>query len=171
MRPRVILALVAIATLIGLLVYGTAVKGGSSLALGEPAPDRTFSQVQSGGEKTLADYRGHWVLLNFWASWCEPCRSEAPELESFSKAHQGRVQVVGVNLDDSLDNARAFVDRYQLTYPQLRQPDGSDLRSAYGMTGFPESFLVDPAGKIALIRRGPVDQRTLDSVLGVVGGR
>jgi hypothetical protein len=69
--------------------------------------------------------------------------------------------VLGINLDDSTGDAADFVSRYGLTYPQLRDGDGSDRRDAYGMTGFPESFLVDPAGKLALIRRGAVDQSYL----------
>jgi cytochrome c biogenesis protein CcmG/thiol:disulfide interchange protein DsbE len=159
---RTIAALAAVAAAVALLAYGLASKGTAALSVGEPAPDKELEALDGSESATLADYRGRWVLLNFWASWCEPCRDEAPALERFHR--EGRdagVAVVGVNLDDARDDARAFVEEFGLTYPQLRDGDGRERRDAYGMTGFPESFLVDPDGRIALIRRGPVDERFL----------
>jgi cytochrome c biogenesis protein CcmG/thiol:disulfide interchange protein DsbE len=158
---------------IGLLAYGLISKGGSTIAVGDPAPDKQLSQLGGTGTGDIADYRGRWVLVNFWASWCAPCRSEAPALESFQKEHaQQGFTVLGINLDDNTDDATAFVRRYGLTYPQLRDGDGSDRRDAYGMTGFPESFLVDPAGKLALIRRGAVDESYLtDQVAPLIQSR
>jgi cytochrome c biogenesis protein CcmG/thiol:disulfide interchange protein DsbE len=158
---------------IGLLAYGLISKGGSAIAVGDPAPDKQLSQLGGTGTGDIADYRGRWVLVNFWASWCAPCRSEAPALESFQKEHaQQGFTVLGINLDDNTDDATAFVRRYGLTYPQLRDGDGSDRRDAYGMTGFPESFLVDPAGKLALIRRGAVDESYLtDQVAPLIQSR
>ena len=113
------------------------------------------------------------MLVNFWASWCEPCRNEAPALEDFHRAHPNRFTVLGINLDDNTDDASAFVEEYGLTYPQLRDGDGRERRDAYGMTGFPESFLVDPEGRIALIRRGPVDETYLAEYVDTTapGGR
>jgi cytochrome c biogenesis protein CcmG, thiol:disulfide interchange protein DsbE len=158
---------------IGLLAYGLISKGGSTIAVGDPAPDKQLSQLGGTGSGDIADYRGRWVLVNFWASWCAPCRSEAPALESFQKEHaQQGFTVLGINLDDNTGDATAFVRRYGLTYPQLRDGDGSDRRDAYGMTGFPESFLVDPAGKLALIRRGAVDESYLtDQVAPLIQSR
>jgi cytochrome c biogenesis protein CcmG/thiol:disulfide interchange protein DsbE len=158
---------------IGLLAYGLISKGGSTIAVGDPAPDKQLSQLGGTGTGDIADYRGRWVLVNFWASWCAPCRSEAPALESFQKEHaQQGFTVLGINLDDNTGDATDFVRRYGLTYPQLRDGDGSDRRDAYGMTGFPESFLVDPAGKLALIRRGAVDESYLtDQVAPLIQSR
>jgi len=80
--------------------------------------------------------------------------------------------VLGINLDDTTDDASEFLRRYGLTYPQLRDGDGADRRDAYGMTGFPESFLVDPEGELALIRRGPVDEQYLaDQIAPLIGTR
>ena len=153
---------VAVLAVIGLLGYGLLSKGGDSIAVGDPAPDKELSVLGGNGTGEIADYRGKWVLVNFWASWCEPCRSEAPALEAFQQQHaRDGFTVLGIDLDDNTDDASAFVRRYGLSYPQLRDGDGSDRRDAYGMTGFPESFLVDPSGKLALIRRGPVDQKFL----------
>jgi cytochrome c biogenesis protein CcmG/thiol:disulfide interchange protein DsbE len=167
------LVVIAVLAVIGLLGYGLLSKGGSTIAVGDPAPDKQLSRLDGNGTGDIADYRGRWVLVNFWASWCAPCRSEAPALESFQKEHapQG-FTVLGINLDDNTGDATEFVRRYGLTYPQLRDGDGSERRDAYGMTGFPESFLVDPAGKLALIRRGAVDETYLtDQVAPLIQSR
>jgi hypothetical protein len=76
--------------------------------------------------------------------------------------------VLGINLDDATDDALDFTHRYGLTYPQLREGDGRDRRDAWGMTGFPENFLVDPQGRVALIRRGPVNEDYLDQAVAPV---
>jgi cytochrome c biogenesis protein CcmG/thiol:disulfide interchange protein DsbE len=170
---KTFVAVIAVLAAIGLLAYGLLSKGGSTVAVGDPAPDKQLSQLGGGGSGEIADYRGRWVLVNFWASWCEPCKAEAPALESFQKEHapQG-FTVLGINLDDNTGDATDFVRRYGLTYPQLRDGDGSERRDAYGMTGFPESFLVDPSGKLALIRRGAVDESYLtDQVAPLIQSR
>jgi cytochrome c biogenesis protein CcmG/thiol:disulfide interchange protein DsbE len=162
MSARTFVVVIGVIGVIGLLGYGLLSKGGDSIAVGDPAPDKELSELGGDGSGEIADYRGRWVLVNFWASWCAPCRSEAPALETFQRQHSPEgFTVLGINLDDTRDDAIAFVRRYGLTYPQLRDGDGSDRRDAYGMTGFPESFLVDPAGKLAVIRRGPVDETYL----------
>ncbi len=150
-------ATLSVLALIGLLGFGLLTKGGENLAIGDPAPDKTLPYLDGSGEGRISDYRGRWVLVNFWASWCEPCRTEAPALEEFYRANRGGgFLVLGIDLDDASPDAEAFVEEFGLTYPQLRDGDGRERRDAFGMTGFPESFLVDPEGKIALIRRGPV---------------
>jgi cytochrome c biogenesis protein CcmG/thiol:disulfide interchange protein DsbE len=162
MSARTFVVVIGVLAVIGLLGYGLLSKGGDTIAVGDPAPDMELSELGGDGSGEIADYRGKWVLVNFWASWCTPCRSEAPALETFQRQHSPEgFTVLGINLDDTSDDAIAFVRRYGLTYPQLRDGDGSDRRDAYGMTGLPESFLVDPAGKLAVIRRGPVDERYL----------
>jgi cytochrome c biogenesis protein CcmG/thiol:disulfide interchange protein DsbE len=147
---------------IGLLGFGLLSKGEAKIAVGDAAPDKELQTLDGTGTGSIADYRGKWMLVNFWASWCEPCRSEAPALEAFQRAHAGEgFTVLGIDLDDATDDALAFVEQYGLTYPQLRDGDGEERRDAYGMTGFPESFLVDPEGRLALIHRGPVDEQML----------
>ncbi len=161
---RSFVVFLGVLALIALLGYGVLSEGESGPDLGDPAPDKQLAALEGDGEGSLADYRGRWVLVNFWASWCEPCRSEAPALEAFHrKQSKNAVTVLGINLDDNTDDALSFVSEFGLTYPQLRDGDGRERRDAYGMTGFPESFLVDPEGKLALIRRGPVDAEYLNN--------
>ena len=170
MSAKTFVTIMLVLGVIGLLGFGLLSKGEASIAVGDPAPDKELTNLDGSGENELADYRGSWVLVNFWASWCEPCRDEAPALQSFQQAHRDKgFTVLGINLDDTTDDAREFVREYGLTYPQLRDGDGRERRDAYGMTGFPESFLIDPEGDIALIRRGPVDAEYLgDEVLSVI---
>ncbi|MFL5907197.1 MAG: TlpA family protein disulfide reductase [Solirubrobacterales bacterium] len=162
MSVKSFVVVMAVLAAVGLLGYGLLSKGGSSIAIGDTAPDKELSRLNGPSTGEIADYRGRWVLVNFWASWCAPCKTEAPALESFHRQHAAEgFTVLGINLDDTTQDAREFVSRYGLTYPQLRDGNGSERRDAYGMTGFPESFLVDPQGKLALIRRGPVDRSYL----------
>ncbi len=148
--------------LVGLLTFGLLSKGSSGVALGEPAPDSPLPRLEGGGAESLADYRGRWVLVNFWASWCLPCREEAPALERFQRRHGGpEFTVLGIDSRDLSGDGRAFVRRYGLTYPQLRDGDGAAARD-YGTTGVPENYLVDPAGKVRLLFRGPVSEKYLD---------
>lgn len=162
MSARSFTAFIAVLAIVGLLGFGLASKGGQALAVGEPAPDKELPRLDGAGSGRIADYRGRWVLVNFWASWCDPCRTESPALQRFHEAHRADgLTVLGINLDDATEDARAFVEEFSLTFPQLRDGDGAERREAYGMTGFPESFLIDPAGRIALIRRGPVTEEYL----------
>ena len=163
MGAKQFIVVIAVLAVVGLLGYGLVSKGEASLSAGDTAPDKELSTLEGTGTGRIEDHRGQWVLVNFWASWCGPCKTEAPALEAFQREHGGvDFTVLGINLDDATDDARAFVARYGLTYPQLRDGDGRERRDAYGMTGFPESFLIDPKGKVALIRRGPVDRPYLD---------
>jgi cytochrome c biogenesis protein CcmG/thiol:disulfide interchange protein DsbE len=162
---------IAVAAVIGLLGFGLLSKGETQIAVGEPVPDRELPMLEGGGSGDIADYRGRWVLVNLWASWCGPCRHEAPILERFWKRHRADgVTVLGINVQDNSEDATAFAREYHLTYPQLRSV-GDERSSAFGSTGVPENFLVDPEGRLALIWRGPVDERFLrEEVLPAIGG-
>lgn len=158
MSARSFIVVMAVLAVVGLLVFGLASKGSSRLEVGEAAPTAALPALEGGGSESLADYRGKWVLVNFWASWCLPCRAEAPALEEFQQRHEGpRFTVLGIDTQDLSDDAQAFVEKYGLTYPQLRDGNG-DTADEYGTTGVPETFLVDPAGKVRLAVPGSVDE-------------
>jgi cytochrome c biogenesis protein CcmG, thiol:disulfide interchange protein DsbE len=151
--------------LVGLLVYGLVSKGSSGVTVGDPAPSAALPRLEGGGSSSLVEYKGRWVLVNFWASWCIPCKQEAPALEAFQRSHGGpKFTVLGIDTRDLSGDGRSFVRRYGLGYPQLRDGDGAAAHE-YGTTGVPESYLIDPAGKVRLHAVGPVDEEYLrDSV-------
>jgi thiol-disulfide isomerase/thioredoxin len=142
------------------LGFGLIKKSDEAIAVGDTAPQPSLTELASGSPASLEDYRGRWLLVNFWSSWCEPCRAESPDLQAFADAHPDAA-VVGVNLEDASDDAKGFVSEFQLTYPQLRATDSASAREDYGMIARPENFLIDPSGKVAYIQRGPVDERIL----------
>lgn len=161
MGTRSFLAVLAVLAVIGLLAFGLLNKGATKIAVGEPVPDKVLPALPAPGEGSIADYRGDWVLVNLWASWCGPCREEAPVLERFYRRNRDRdTTVVGINVQDNEGDALAFLNEHPTSFPQLRSV-GNERSSAFGSTGVPENFLVDPRGRVALIRRGPVDDRFL----------
>jgi cytochrome c biogenesis protein CcmG/thiol:disulfide interchange protein DsbE len=164
-----LIAVLAVLAVVGLLAYGLLSKGSSGVALGDVAPKGSMPRLEGGGSGSLADYRGRWVLVNFWASWCVPCKQESPALESFQHRHGGGAfTVLGIDSRDLSGDGRAFVRRFGITYPQLRDGDGAAARQ-YGTTGVPENFLVDPGGKVRLLLRGPVTAEYLrDSVAPLI---
>ena len=172
MSVRAFVATLAVLALVGLLGFGLLSKGEAKIAVGDPVPDRELPLLGGAGSGSIADYRGRWTLVNLWASWCDPCREEAPELERFWRHYRERgVTVLGIDVQDNSGDALAFVREFELTYPQLRSV-GDERSAAFGSTGVPENFLVDPRGRLAVIWRGPVDERFLaERVVPVIEGR
>ena len=165
MSARAFAVFLAALAVIALLGFGLVAKESEGLAVGEPAPAAELPRLDGQGTGSIAEYRGEWVLVNFWASWCSPCRDESPELQRFHERYRDRgLVVLGIDTQDLTDDARAFVRELDLSYPQLRDPDADSPVSEqeFGATGLPESYLVDPGGKLALIRRGPVDAEYLE---------
>ena len=161
MSAKTFVVVIAVLALVGLLGFGLIDKNEEAIAVGDQAPEAELTELGSGEPASLEDYRGEWVLVNFWSSWCDPCRTESPELQRFQDAHRGQVVVVGLNLEDAIEDARAFVEEFGLSYPQLRAADNRKIREDYGMVARPENFLIDPEGRIALIQRGPVNAAIL----------
>ena len=162
MSNRGFLAVLAAIASVGLLGFGLIAKEGDAVEVGQPAPDAPVELLDGSDEASLADFRGKWVLVNFWASWCKPCRDEAPAIERFSREHADEVVVVGIAVKDSSDAATEFAEEFDLTYELWRDGSGERM-DAYGIVALPESYLVDPEGSLALIRRGPVDEEYLEA--------
>lgn len=157
--------MLAVLAIVGLLVYGLVSKGSSGVAVGDPAPSPSLPRLEGDGTGSLAEYKGRWVLVNFWASWCGPCKEEAPTLERFQHQHGGpHFTVLGIDSRDLSGDGRTFVRHTGLSYPQLRDGDGG-VAHEYGTTGVPENFLVDPAGKVRLLVHGPVTEGYLQDAV------
>jgi cytochrome c biogenesis protein CcmG/thiol:disulfide interchange protein DsbE len=169
---RSFLVFLAVLALLGLLGFGLLSKGNSKVAIGDPVPDEVLPTLSSPGHGSIAEHRGEWALVNLWASWCIPCRQEAPALERFYQRNRRHgVTVIGINVEDNRDDAVAFLREHPTTYPQLRSI-GDERSAAFGSTGVPENFLVDPKGRLALIQPGPVDETVLRQRFEpVIGGR
>ena len=152
--------------LVALLAYGLASNEpdrGVEEALGrgetEPAPDLELPKLDGGGTGSLADYRGKVVVLNFWASWCEPCKAESPLLERWHRRMVAKGgTVLGVDMLDITEDAQDFIDEYDLSYPMLKDKDGHGIET-FGVVQYPETFVIDRAGRITAVRRGPVDEQ------------
>lgn len=172
MSARSFLAFLAVLAVVGLLAFGLLSKGSAKIAVGEPVPDRALPALPGPGLGSIGEYRGEWVLVNLWASWCVPCREEAPVLQRFYLAERGEdTTVLGINVQDNRDDALSFLRGHPTGYPQLRSV-GDERSAAFGSTGVPENFLVDPRGRLALIWRGPVDKQFLDErVVPLIEGK
>ena len=165
MSARTFAVSIGVLAVIGLLGYGLLTKGEEALAIGEPIPDTELATLDGEGTGSVSDYRGEWVLVNVWASWCDPCREESPALQRFYEEHRDQnFTVLGIDSRDVSSEGLAFVEEFGLTYPQLHDSEG-DIPDDYGMTGFPESFLIDPEGNVALARSGPVTGAYLEEAI------
>ena len=121
-------------------------------------------QVLTPPAVTLASLRGKPALINFWASWCQPCQEEAPRLQRFAAGLGGRGHLVGVDYSDALSDARAFIRRYRWTFPVLRDGSGT-TGAAYDIPGLPTTAVLDAQGRIVKTLIGPQTQKTLEAAL------
>jgi cytochrome c biogenesis protein CcmG/thiol:disulfide interchange protein DsbE len=128
---------------------------------GQPAPDFRLPLLQA-GEAALTEYRGRPVIINFWASWCPPCREEAAYLEATWRKYEGRgVVFIGVDWVDTEKEALAYIDEFDITY--LNGPDiGTRIAQAYNIQGVPETFFVAKNGELRGVHIGPLQSPQLD---------
>jgi cytochrome c biogenesis protein CcmG, thiol:disulfide interchange protein DsbE len=162
MSARTFAVFLGALALVALLGYGLASKGEGTLAVGDPIPTTELPLLGGEGSGSLADQRGRWALVNVWASWCVPCREEAPALQRFYERHGGKgFEIVGIDTQETTEDGLEFVDEFGLTYPQLHDGPG-EFAEELKTTGVPENFLVDPDGNVAVLQPGPVTEAFLE---------
>ncbi|MET3575635.1 redoxin domain-containing protein [Bhargavaea ullalensis] len=143
---------------------------------GEQAPDFTLKALD-GGEMSLSDFRGKKVILNFWASWCGPCRAEMPHMENFYKkeAEELGVEVLAVNLSAAergdeqkvMENITNFVGEFGMTFPVLLDSDGKQ-GDVYKAISIPTSYIIDSGGIVRQMVRGPMDEAMMRDLVNSV---
>jgi cytochrome c biogenesis protein CcmG, thiol:disulfide interchange protein DsbE len=115
-------------------------------------------------ELSLRELRGYPVVLNFWASWCVPCREEAPRFAASARAHAGDVAFVGVNVQDFRSSALRFLTRFEVPYVSVHAGGGkSGIYTDYGLTGLPETYWLDARGRIVAHFAGGVSREQLEA--------
>jgi cytochrome c biogenesis protein CcmG, thiol:disulfide interchange protein DsbE len=164
--PRVAALLLPAILFIGLLGAATLRKV-ENLGPGSQAPEFTAPLLGGTGSVALSDLRGKPVLMNFWASWCVPCKDEAPLLRQAFAAYGSKVHFLGVDERDALTSALAFERDNGIKYPSVRD-EGFRIYNDYGLTGQPESFFIDQNGVIVQHVPGPLSKRELFDLLDVL---
>ncbi len=141
---------------------------------GIAAPDFALSVIHGGEAESrirLSDLRGKTVILDFWASWCGPCRAQAPIIDTVARRHEaaGDVVVVGVSTSDERSAAIQFAQSQNLSYPMVFD-DKNQVAAAYSVTGLPTLVIVDKGGKIVAVRRSVVREKELEELVGQAKG-
>src|SRR3970040_1941280 len=164
---KAVLILATIGGVVTPLAYGftTDPRAIPSILTGKPAPDFSLT-LFDGRTVRLSDFRGKVVFLNFWASWCPPCRAEARMLEAAWQKHREQgVVFVGVNIQDEEEPARAFLQEFGITYPNGRDA-GARIAIECGVWGLPETFFIDREGRITYKHVGALGWQTIATKLG-----
>ena len=154
---------IALATLL------TAAGPVSAQTLGSPAPDFTLKTL-AGGTASLSDYTGRPVFINFWASWCKPCRGEMSDIIAAYDAHKDQhLQVLAINLTDQerTKDVHKFVDDFQMPFPVLLDQKGK-VRKSYALRGVPTSVFIDAQGVVRLVNPGPITSETIQRGLAEI---
>jgi peroxiredoxin len=135
---------------------------------GAPAPDFTLKDL-SGNDVTLSSLQGQVVLVNFWATWCAPCRYEMPALQQRYEALKDQgLTILAVDADEPIEDVAPFVEAYKLTFTVLLDP-GATVNDLYRIRGYPTTFFVDREGMIAKLHLGPLTEEQLDGYLKDLG--
>ncbi len=164
---KVLLVVATIGGLVALLAYGftTNPRAIPSILTGRPAPEFSL-RLFDGRTVRLSDFRGKVVFLNFWASWCPPCRAEAPLLEQAWQRYKDQgVVFLGVDIQDREEDARRFIQEFGITYMNGRDGN-SRIAIDYGVYGIPETFFIDREGRITYKHIGALGWETILVKLG-----
>nr|WP_026286146.1 redoxin domain-containing protein [Salsuginibacillus kocurii] len=130
---------------------------GGALEEGDPAPDFTLETL-TGETVSLSDYEGRPVFLNFWATWCPPCRAEMPDMERFYEAYD--MEILAVNLRENAEEVQSFVEELGLTFPILMD-ENVEVADAYNVQPIPTSYFIDSDGIIRHMSIGPMNKEMM----------
>ena len=161
-RNKKVLLIIAAVWVVGsyIVFTGLSSTGKTVSMVDKPAPDFSIG-LYSGENVRLSDFIGKKsVVLNFWASWCPPCRDEAPAFSRVSTTYKDRVEFIGVVSNDSQKKAEAFMDEFDIDY-ENGQDMGNRISKKYNITGIPETFFIDIDGNITEHWIGPIDEQGL----------
>ena len=154
-----------------LLVIGTATfKASNAPQPGDQVPSFTAETLLEEGDLSLADLRGKPIVINFWASWCGPCKQEAPLLREGHERYGDRIEFLGIDIRDARSDAIEFVEEYDLDYQHVRDEDMA-IYASYGLTGQPETFFVDEDGVLVEHVAGPIDEEGFFEMLDRLAAR
>ena len=162
---RLLFTLTGVGLLVILLGYGfyQDPRYIPSPLVGRTAPDFTM-ELFDGNRVRLSELRGKTLLLDFWASWCLPCRDEARDLEAAWKRQGEDVLFLGINIQDKKADALKFIDEFGITFANGRDPEGK-ISVDYGVWGIPEAFFISPAGRITYKHVGTIPPALLEAKL------
>jgi cytochrome c biogenesis protein CcmG/thiol:disulfide interchange protein DsbE len=163
---RAVIVFAVVVPIVGLLAYGFTVDPREipSPLIGKIAPGFTLTLFE-GKTLRLEELRGKVVFLNFWASWCPPCRAEARTLEAAWRSERDQdVVFLGIDIQDTEGAARAFLQEFGVTYPNGRDATGK-IAIDYGVWGIPETFFIDRAGRITYKHVGALGAATIAAKL------
>ena len=188
LRVAHLLALLSVASLLGLLIWKlVAGSSGASLVAAIERGDRPaappfdlpviwdrqatwpreVSPALADGRVSLAELRGTPVVLNFWASWCIPCKEEAPYLAAAAERYRDEIAFLGLDIQDFVQDARRFLAKLDVPYPSVRDP-GNDSYTDYGLTGVPETYYIDARGRIVAHTTGALSRAALERDVALV---
>jgi peroxiredoxin len=139
--------------------------GARQLRVEDTVPDFTLSTLRGGDSWSLADHRGKVVIVNFWATWCPPCKEELPSLQSLlvKTLGQPEIEIVTILYRDSPDAAREYLDKMGFSFTVLLDPE-ERTADLFGITGVPETYVIDPRGVLRNKVIGPMDFADPDNV-------
>lgn len=138
----------------GFLVLALNTSSAFAVNAGDTAPNFKLPRLERSGDIQLKSYRGKVVYVDFWASWCGPCRQSLPELNLLRKKYrQQGFEVIAINLDEEKEEAMAFLKEFPVAYPTARDEEGT-TPDQYGVQGMPTGYLIDRKGKVSLVHEG-----------------
>ena len=138
-----------------------------SAAVGSPAPDFELNNLANETIR-LSDLRGKIVVINFWATWCEPCKVEMPFFEELYSSSQEKLEILAVNFDEPSQQVQQFAEEYQLSFPILLDP-GGNVQNLYRVRGYPTTFMLDEEGIVRYHHIGLITEGQLDQYLSELG--